>query len=262
MVRTVAVLSDIHGMLGPLDQVLGEPAVVSADLILVTGDHVWGPEPAEVLDRLVSLGDRAVLLRGNADRELLQMSRGVDVGLGDDPVSVWGAEQLRPDHQQLLDVMPEQVTMKIDGFGPVLFCHATPRDDQEVVLVDSRIERWKEVFEDVPPSVSTVVCGHTHMPFTRLAAGRTVVNPGSVGLPYGRAGAHWALLHDGAITLRHTSLDREKLILETARRSALPGVEQWLDDYVRTPADDVEALMTFGPRDGRPRADTESEAAH
>ncbi|NEV86390.1 metallophosphoesterase family protein [Streptomyces tendae] len=263
MTGTVAVLSDIHGMSGPLDQVLAEPAVASADLVLVTGDHTWGPEPAEVLDRLVGLGDRALLIRGNADRELLQMSRGVDVGLDDDPVSVWGAGQLRPDHQRLLDRMPEQLTVEIDGFGAVLFCHATPRDDQEVVLVDSRIERWQEVFADVPPSVSTVVCGHTHMPFVRLAAGRTVVNPGSVGLPYGRTGAHWALLHEGAVTLRRTPLDREEVIRETARRSALPGVEQWLDDYVRRPADDVEALETFGPRDGRrPSSTEEDRGAH
>ncbi len=31
------------------------------------------------------------------------MSRGVDVGLEEDPVSVWGTAQLRPDHRWLLD---------------------------------------------------------------------------------------------------------------------------------------------------------------
>jgi predicted phosphodiesterase len=75
MVQTVAVLSDIHGMLVALDQVLAEPAVEAADLVVVTGDHTWGPQPTEVLDRLTSLGDRVVLIRGNADRELLMMSR-------------------------------------------------------------------------------------------------------------------------------------------------------------------------------------------
>lgn len=73
MVSSVAVLSDIHGMLPSLERVLAEPAVLTADLIVVTGDHTWGPQPAEVLDRLVGLGDRAVLIRGNADREQLQM---------------------------------------------------------------------------------------------------------------------------------------------------------------------------------------------
>lgn len=251
MTGGVAVLSDIHGMALALERVLTEPEVAGADLIVVTGDHIWGPQPAEVLDRLLALGDRALLIRGNADRELLQMSRGFDVGLGADPVSVWGAEQLRPDHQQLLEAMPGQVVVEVEGFGPVLFCHATPRDDAEVVLVDSRLERWTEVFAGVPKEVGTVVCGHTHMPFLRLVAGRTVLNPGSIGLPYGRAGAHWALLQDGAVTLRRTVIDASELVEETAHRSALPGVEQWLEDYVREPAGDVEVLGQFGPRDGR-----------
>lgn len=122
----IAVLSDIHGMLPVLNRVLAEPAVQSADLIVVTGDHMWGPQPADVLDRLVELGDRVLLLRGNADRELLQMSQGLDVGLNDDPLSVWGAAQLSPAHLELLANMPEQAVLDGQGFGPALFCHATP----------------------------------------------------------------------------------------------------------------------------------------
>jgi len=53
----------------------------------------------------------------------------------------------------------------------------------------------------------TVVCGHTHMPVTRLAYRRQIVDPGSVGMPYGRQGAHWALLADGAVTMRSTAYD-------------------------------------------------------
>jgi predicted phosphodiesterase len=64
MVPSVAVLSDVHGVLPMLDAVLAEPAVAEADLIVVTGDHASGPQPAEVLDRLIELGDRAVLVRG------------------------------------------------------------------------------------------------------------------------------------------------------------------------------------------------------
>ncbi len=251
MVSTVAVLSDVHGMLAALDQVLAEPFVAGAERIVVTGDHTWGPQPAEVLDRLASLGDRVLLVRGNADRELLRMSQGHDAGLNDDPVSVWGAAQLSPTHQQQLERMPESVTLDVAGFGPVLFCHATPRDDEEVVLVDSRAERWLEVLAETPPEVRTVVLGHTHMPFIRLVDGLLVVNPGSVGLPYGRAGAHWALLSDGGVTLRRTLLDVDDLVRETAAASELPGVEAWLERFVRAPASDLEAIASFGPRDAR-----------
>lgn len=39
----VAVLSDIHGVLPALERVLVEPEVASAELLVVTGDHTWGP---------------------------------------------------------------------------------------------------------------------------------------------------------------------------------------------------------------------------
>jgi diadenosine tetraphosphatase ApaH/serine/threonine PP2A family protein phosphatase len=110
------------------------------------------------------------------------------------------ARQLTADHVDWLARLPYPVTLDLDGFGAVLFCRARPRDDQEVVVVDSRLERWAEVLAGLPAEVMTVVCGHTHIPFTRLAHRRQIVNPGSVGMPYGRPGAHWALLADGAIT--------------------------------------------------------------
>jgi predicted phosphodiesterase len=102
--------------------------------------------------------------------------------------------------------LPLTAVLEVAGLGTVLFCHATPRDDEEVVLADSRLERWAEVLGSVGPEVGVVVCGHTHMPFSRLAHGRLVVNPGSVGMPYGRPGAHWALLGPGA-QLRRTMFD-------------------------------------------------------
>lgn len=44
MLRSVAVLSDIHGVLPVLDAVLAEPDVAAADLVVVTGAlRVFGP---------------------------------------------------------------------------------------------------------------------------------------------------------------------------------------------------------------------------
>ena len=47
---------------------LAEPEAADADLVVITGDHASGPQPTAVLERLVALGDRVVLVRGNADR--------------------------------------------------------------------------------------------------------------------------------------------------------------------------------------------------
>ena len=178
MVSSVAVLSDVHGVLPVLDAVLAEPEVASAELIVVTGDHAAGPMPVPVLDRLVGLGERCRLVRGNADRELVAICAGA---WSEHPESRWAAAQLRPDQIRLLADLPHPLYLEIDGFGPVVFCHGTPRDDEEVVLVDTRLEKWAEVFAELEPAVRTVVCGHTHMPFVRLVDRRLVVNPGSIG---------------------------------------------------------------------------------
>jgi predicted phosphodiesterase len=246
----VAVLSDIHGVLPALEAVLAEPDLAAADRIVLTGDIAAGPQPAEVLDRLTALGDRVVWISGNADRELLQQRRGEPCTIPD-PIAPWAAAQLTEEHLALFAALPASRTLPVRGLGQVLFCHATPRDDEEVVLVDSRLDRWSEVFEGLDPAVRTVVCGHTHMPFARLAHGRLVVNPGSVGMPYGRPGAHWALLGPG-VELRTTAFDTEAAVAEVARDSGYPDAAAWADYFLNARASDAEALTTFGPRDGRP----------
>jgi len=248
VLTTVAVLSDIHGALPVLDAVLAEPDVAAADVVVVTGDHAAGPMPVEVLDRLVGLGDRCVLVRGNADRELVDVARG---GTSEHDVSTWAGGQLRPDQVELLDGLPHPVRMDVAGFGTVVFCHGTPRDDDEVVLVDTRLSRWAEVFADLPDTDRVVVCGHTHMPFVRLVDRRLVVNPGSIGMPYGRAGGAWALLRDGQVELRHTEIDVDAAVAAVVAGSTYADRQAWADEYLRSANSDADAVTAFGPRDGR-----------
>lgn len=123
MVSSVAVLSDVHGVLPVLEAVLAEPDVKTAELVVVTGDHAAGPMPVPVLDRLMELGDRCLLVRGNADRELVAIRDGE---WSEHPESRWAAEQLRSDQLRLLAELPHPLYLDIDGFGPVVFCHGTP----------------------------------------------------------------------------------------------------------------------------------------
>jgi predicted phosphodiesterase len=252
MIETVAVLADIHGVLPVLDAVLAEPAVQAAERIVVCGDHAAGPQPTEVLDRLATL-DNVVLVRGNADRDLVALARG-EFPRGEEPypVDAWAAAQLTQAHVDLLAGLPHPVVLDVRGFGPVAFCHGTPRDDNEVVLVDTRLERWAAAFTGLPDDVQTVVCGHTHMPFTRLVDRRLVINPGSIGMPYGRPGGHWALLENGAASLRRVEIDVDAAVAAIVAGSAYPDRAAWADDYLRAQASDADAIRAFGPRDGRP----------
>jgi hypothetical protein len=81
------------------------------------------------------------------------------------------------------------------------------------------------------------------MQFDRLAAGHRVINPGSVGMPYGSPGACWALLGPG-VSQRQTSYDTA----EAARRIAASdyeGAAEWAAAYVLAHYSDTEALEAF-----------------
>ena len=238
----VAALYDVHGHLPALEAVLADLDDAPVDAVVVGGDVVAGPWPAETLARLDAVDLPTYWVRGNGDRELYEPTPDPP-----DPVVPWAAAQLTDALRAHLAGLPLTVTLDVDGLGPTLFCHATPRNDTEVALVDSALARWAEVLADRPEQ--TVVLGHTHMPFARLANRVLVVNPGSVGMPYGRSGAHWAVLGPG-VELRRSTYD-VAAACGVLRTGGYPGVEEWLDAYVRQTFGDDEALAVFGPRDGR-----------
>jgi putative phosphoesterase len=183
----VAALYDVHGNLPALEAVL---AVVDADLILVGGDVAAGPWPAETLELLRGAGGRVRFIRGNADRELFET--GVK-GLAPPHLLEFVRSRLSEGELEFLRTFPLTQTEEIEGLGTVLFCHATPRSDEEILTRISPDERWERALEGVVADV--VVCGHTHVQFSRMMGNTLVVNAGSVGMPYEHEpGAYWALL--------------------------------------------------------------------
>ncbi len=247
MPETVAVLSDVHGVLPALEAVLAEPDVHAADAVVLTGDLAAGPLPDRTLDALTALGGRAVWVAGNADRELVEYRRGDRAGIPD-PIAPWAAEQLRAEQVELLASLPAGAALPVAGLGQVHFCHATPRADDETVLVDAVAGRWAEVLDGLGQEVETVVLGHTHMPFVRLTHGRLVVNPGSVGMPYGRPGAHWALLGPRGVALRRTPYDYGAACARIAAESGYPDAAAWADEFVWARNSAEDALAAFGGR--------------
>lgn len=243
----VAVLADIHGNAPALDAVLRDVEREDVDAIVLNGDIADGPMPTETLDRLVQLSDHAIWVRGNTDRWLVDAFDGqLNLpGLPTNPSAAWFtwcAARLERKHRDRLADLPLTVTLDVTGLGPVAFCHATARDDNEFVLVDSPTSLFAGAFASLDEL--TVVLGHTHMPFDRLAAGRRYVNAGSVGLGYGHAGASWALLGPD-VTLRRTTYNADDAAaVLVAAAGTLPGINDVVGN-VRNPDSDVEAVEAF-----------------
>jgi predicted phosphodiesterase len=186
----VAALYDIHGNLPALDAVLAE--VDDDALIVVGGDVAMGPWPHETLERLRALGARVRWLRGNADRELVRPSPPREGGPPQE-VGRWARARLSRDDVALLDALPPTQTLEVDSVGGVLFCNATPRDDEELLTRISPDERWLDAIGEAQER--TIVCGHTHVQFDRTVGETRIVNAGSVGMPYeAEPGAYWLAL--------------------------------------------------------------------
>ncbi len=232
-------LYDVHGNLPALEAVLAE--VDDDALIVVGGDVAAGPWPAETVERLRGLGDRVRWLRGNADRELAAVPERRPGGPPPEVIE-WVRAQLTDEQLAFVTGLPERQSVDVKGLGPVLFCHATPRSDEELLTRISPDERWAAALAGVDEA--TVVVGHTHVQFSREVGERRLVNAGSVGMPYEQEpGAYWALLGPD-VELRRTDYDTEAAAT-AIRESGWP--EEW-------PAATPEEATDFFERISRERA--------
>ncbi|HDR9049769.1 metallophosphoesterase family protein [Burkholderia vietnamiensis] len=176
----IAALSDIHGNLAALDAVLDDVRRRGADVIVNLGDIVSGAlHPAETADRLIALD--LPTIRGNHERQLLERTRDA-MGLSDR----WAHDTLHERHRAWLAALPERATLGDD----VLLVHGTPASDLDYFLETVTRDGCRAATPDEiaqragDEPASLILCGHTHVPrVARLADGRTIVNPGSVGLP-------------------------------------------------------------------------------
>jgi predicted phosphodiesterase len=196
-------LYDIHGNIDALDAVLADPRAADPDVVVVGGDAVPGPFARATLDRLEALSGSVQWIRGNGEREVAAAVGGpapADDDLAARTAAITAAE-IGDDRARALGELP--LTLGLDG---VLFCHASPRRDDEMLTRLSPPERWSEALDGVDAAL--VVAGHTHQQDDRAVGGVRFVNAGSVGLPYeGDGAARWLWVADGVPELRHTAYD-------------------------------------------------------
>lgn len=199
----VLALYDIHGNEDALAAVLADPRGAAPDAVVVGGDAVPGPFARATLDRLRALAVPVHWIRGNGEREV-----GEAVGAPPAPehevvalLAQRSLAELGAEDAAWLASRP--LTATVDG---VLYCHATPRDDAEILTRLSSPERWAAALAGARAGL--VVAGHTHQQDDRTVDGVRFVNAGSVGLPYeGDGAARWAWIADGVPELRTTAYD-------------------------------------------------------
>jgi putative phosphoesterase len=235
----VAALYDIHGMAVPLEAVLAE--IEDVDAVLIGGDVVAGPQPAETLALLRALDLPTHWIRGNGERALGPDAADAVMGEAED-VLRFTASQLSEDDQRFLLQLPQALTLEVDGLGETLFCHASPRNDLDIITPGTPDSRFDVLLEGVPQRV--IVAGHTHMQDDRNVDGVRWINPGSVGMPYeGEVAAFWAILGPD-VQFRKTPFDTERSA-EALLASGWPEAFSFVEENVRAAVRREEVVTLF-----------------
>lgn len=239
----VLILSDLHANLPATEAVLAHAEQDGWDSTIVLGDLVgYGADPAAVIDVVRGLRNLTII-RGNHDKVAAGIEDPVDFNTVARQAAEWTIEQLDSDHAEYLRALPRGPLM-VEGLGVrAAICHGAPFDE-DYYLFDG---------DDAAAALGSldaalVLCGHTHLQMafrqvaegrnsfvTRVdderivldAAGRLLVNPGSVGQPRdGDARAGYATLDtvEGALTLHRVDYDiaeAQRRILEAGLHPAL-----------------------------------------
>lgn len=233
-----AIISDIHGNLHALELVLADIEKAAVDQIICLGDVAsLGPEPNKVIARLREL--KIPTIMGNHDNYLLNLQLTENHHPWLRAMEKWAVEKLPEDDLDFLRSFPSQLSFPLDPDTTMLCFHGSLRSNEEFLYPTTTPETLDEIFSGQDAKV--FVGGHTHVQMIRQHGQVTLLNPGSVGMPFEfptRGPEPRALLRaeyavvdmtDGKLTfeLYQLPIDFEKLTV-AARSSGMPEVDIWL----------------------------------
>ena len=231
-----AAIADVHGNYLALEAVIADIRAQGIDEIVDLGDMASGPLDARrTMDALTALD--AVHVLGNHDRYLIDRPP-EKMGSWDRPAHA----QLDASHLDWLRTIPPTRVFR----DQVFLCHATPADDQvywlEDVMPDGTVRMASlEAIEQAARGItqSLILCGHTHIArAVRLADGRLVINPGSVGSPgYRDVHPHPHVIEAGTPDARYAILER--------------AGDEWRVTFRHVPYDH-DAMAALARRNGQP----------
>ncbi|HEX2194917.1 MAG TPA: metallophosphoesterase family protein [Candidatus Limnocylindria bacterium] len=224
----LAVLSDIHSNLAALEAVRND--LPRVDEIWVLGDIVgYGPQPNEVIVALQQMGARSVL--GNHDAAAIGT---IDSGwFNPDAARAirWTSERIDDNSRAYMATLPEVRTE-----GELTAVHGSPRDPMWEYVTGASVAAANF------GAFSTDLClhGHTHVPIVFRAddgkvaavastpdepvsvrAGRSLVNPGSVGQPRdGNPAASYLVMDTDADVVEFRRISYDVAATQKAMRDA------------------------------------------
>lgn len=212
----IAVISDIHGNIDALVEVLKKAKYEGVDHLLLLGDIVgYYYHPDKILNVLSDWSYD--MIKGN--HEILLETLIVDPSVGESIRLKYGSGHQEALHtltkEQLvfLKDLPEKKSVTFDGTS-LLMCHGSPWSNDFYIYPDCDKETIKKCNSTAH---DFVLIGHSHYAFAIQNATSMLINPGSVGQSRETGGkASWCIIHteNHCFKMLSTDYSTEKLLRE------------------------------------------------
>jgi len=181
----LAVISDIHGNSAALTAIYNALDKAPVDGIIYLGDYLTGfPEPQKVLDLMAERAKAtpSYYIRGNWDHMMVnrpddyktQWDQNIWMG-----VALYALEKISKEQFDFLSELKIADTFVPEGCPAIACCHGSPDDVGESLAPDT--DRARELLANLEGNI--LLCGHTHNQYRYDCEGKTLLNPGSAGLP-------------------------------------------------------------------------------
>jgi len=230
--QRTAVFSDIHSNYHAFKACYDDAVSKGADRFIFLGDYISDlAEPERTLDLVYEIQAHypTVCLRGNRERYMLEHDQGTFPFL---PGSKTGSllftyEHLRTQDLDFFRSLPISDSVSIGGITFEI-AHASMDDDR--CYFEGNNPQAELIFQKM--NCNYLLTGHSHKQYIQQKSGKTIINPGSVGIPQG--GTVWpkyALIEIEAdavsCSLHEVPYDMRNVICSQFDRGLVERAEHW-----------------------------------
>lgn len=196
----IAVLADIHANHVALQACIDYAKTKEIETFVFLGDYVGDlAYPQKTMELIYGLREqyKCYFVKGNKEDYWLNYRAGgnqswkeVDSTTG---CLLYTYQNLKERDFSFFTEMSHTQNIEIDGMPSFTICHGSPRSVSEKLL--SYDEKCFEAIENEKNEL--ILCGHSHVRDKFEYEGKTIINPGSVGVPFQSKGkAQFLILHE------------------------------------------------------------------
>ncbi len=194
----IAILSDIHSNYTALNTCIEHALHRGIIHFIFLGDYVSDcPYPQKTMNLLYELQDKyqCWFIRGNREEYMLDYRNAGEKGWYYSSCCgclQYTYENLTKHDLDFFEGLDNKGELQITGYPSISFCHGSLNSTRELLEKDK--ENTIAVLKNLDTDI--LLCGHTHVQGTYKYGDKTLINPGSVGVPwYYNGRTQYAILH-------------------------------------------------------------------